>query len=846
MKTTTAAQSNHSPANATDLVTLTVTNRDADATDVPVCCGVCCPTALVAEPERLTVVQPDGQLIPTQADVTARWADGSAKWVLLNFVAAHLPAGASAWTVRLEPAARPLPAGDAGVCTTDAGVQIRVDEHLYNMSLLFGARTGSQHTLRFGALAEDSGPVRSVSTLTADVPGPLRCELRVSRWQASGDVRLDVTLHNPSAARHSGGLWDLGDPCSVEFASFAVRVVADAAEFGFAADGANLQWWSERDSSAELHQISSGGDNWNSSNHCDRSGTVPFSVRGFTARTPDGEISGERAQPLAAVRTGGRNLAVTVPEFWQKFPKRLQASRSGIEIGLFPKQQDTLFELQGGESTTHTIWLSATPRAVPRVTAAMPTEWIDRCQVLPWFSAQAMPDEARLQKFLSEALGEGRSWHDRREVIDEYGWRHFGDVHADHEQTHFAGSGPVVSHYNNQFDLIFGGAQHFLRTGDAEWFDFMDALARHVADIDIYRTTEDRSVYNGGLFWHTDHYVDARTATHRAYSVHNAKPGLPYGGGLSCEHNYTTGLLYHYYLTGNPRSREAVVLLADWVLNMDDGTRTIFSLVDDGPTGMASCTVTPDFHGPGRGAGNSINALVDGWLLTQRPEYLQAAEALMRRVVHPKQDLAALHLLDSEGHWSYTVCLTAVARFLHVRMEYGEPDEACTYARAVMQHYGRWMATHEKPALSEPDQLEFVTEAWAAQDFRKANVLRLCAMFEDEADRAEHMRRRADEIADRAWQDLYSFEHPWNARSISILLTDGLRDAWHRAHPPAASAPPAEHAGDFGDWEMFVSQRDRVSRMMRSPWGLVRLKLNAMHPKRWIRCWRAVRSRMGS
>ena len=43
----------------------------------------------------------------------------------------------------------------------------------------------------------------------------------------------------------------------------------------------------------------------------------------------------------------------------------------------------------------------------------------------------------------------------RREIIDEYGWRNFGEIYADHEAVYHQGRGPFVSHYNNQYDLIF-------------------------------------------------------------------------------------------------------------------------------------------------------------------------------------------------------------------------------------------------------------------------------------------------------------------------------------------------------------------------------------------------------
>ena len=177
---------------------------------------------------------------------------------------------------------------------------------------------------------------------------------------------------------------------------------------------------------------------------------------------------------------------------------------------------------------------------------------------------------------------------------------------------------PLVSHYNNQYDPIAGFIYQYFRTGDTRWWTMADELAAHVVDIDIYHTDRDKWSYNRGLFWHTDHYKHAATCTHRTFSRANQATGRPYGGGPCSAHNYTTGLLHHYFLTGSPASREAVVGLADWVVRMDDGRRNVLGLVDDGPTGLASFTVDLDYQGPGRGCGNSVNALLDGWLVTRR------------------------------------------------------------------------------------------------------------------------------------------------------------------------------------------------------------------------------------
>ena len=67
----------------------------------------------------------------------------------------------------------------------------------------------------------------------------------------------------------------------------------------------------------------------------------------------------------------------------------------------------------------------------------------------------------------------------------------------------------------------------FLRSGDRRWWQAMRELAWHVIDIDIYHTDRDKAAYNRGLFWHTVHYVDADTATHRTYPSRSGTAAAP-------------------------------------------------------------------------------------------------------------------------------------------------------------------------------------------------------------------------------------------------------------------------------------------------------------------------------
>ena len=301
-----------------------------------------------------------------------------------------------------------------------------------------------------------------------------------------------------------------------------------------------------------------------------------------------------------------------------------------------------------GESQANLAWTH--DRLTPRVTA----EWYAASKACSYFSPLSLDPNLNCQGLIDGAISGSQSFFARRETIDEYGWRHFGDLYADHEAVGHTGETPLVAHYNNQYDVLHGAIIEYLRGSDLRWFELASDLARHVIDIDIYHTQEDRAGYNGGLFWHTDHYLDSGTATHRTYSKANLKFRDPsfYGGGPSNEQNYTSGLLHYYYLTGDQYARDSVLDLADWVINMDDGSRRFIGFIDRRPTGLASSTASRDYHGPGRGAGNSINALLDAHMLRHQQDYWAKAEQLIRRCIHPDDNIEERNLRDPEYRWS--------------------------------------------------------------------------------------------------------------------------------------------------------------------------------------------------
>lgn len=841
----------------------------------PLTHGVDLPGGLVADAGRLSLLDASGLPLAAQFEPLAWWPDGSVRWMLMDTLVRNLQPGWTELPLLIDDRELPVPA--TTLLSPDARASdpcsmqeeqdgLRVCRGGASVRLAFPLVTHRGRRLQpriEESVWETRGPVRWAVRMEGCFPGMsgLRFTARLHSYFPTGLLKLEVRIHNSRRARHRGGLWDLGDAGAVRFRSFDVEIVpcdagSDPSVIWRAESG--LPFQADHSGSVRLYQDSSGRPNWDSQNHVNADGRVPCRFRGYRVTASDGESAGLTAQPVFQLASEQQAVTVCLPDFWQQFPKTMESSDGRIRVGLFPKEWDDCFELQGGEQKTHTLWLSLEDHQAgdsDRVTAessftsagildwvanppqvVLPREWHIETQALPAFTPEDCCANGVLAEYVTAAVSGDQSLLARRDVIDEYGWRNFGDVWADHEQAECGMHEPVISHYNNQFDVVFGALLQRARTGDPGWTELLDPLARHVIDIDIYHTDEDRLAYNGGLFWHTDHHRQAATCTHRTYSAASQRDGQAYGGGPSDEHLYTTGLLHWYWMTGNRDAHDAVRSLADWVIQADDGAGTVLGLIDDGPTGLASATAEADYHGPGRGAGNSVSALVDGWLLSADRRYLDHAEQLIRRVVHPRDDIESLNLLDVERRWSYTVFLSALSKYLDAKAEAGERDDTYWYAAASLAHYGRWMLDHELPYFDQREKLEFPTETWAAQDLRKANVMRLAAKYCREPDR-RRLISRGEEIADRAWQDLAGFESRFSARSLALVLTEGARDCWLRQSPPEPVEVPER---EFPSREPFVTQKERVRRTLRSPRAMLTCVRRAASPFRWPGFFRAL------
>jgi hypothetical protein len=823
----------------------------------------------VAELVAVRLVDARGLPVLHQWRALDRWSDGSVRWALLDFRAdAPTAAGARYELVHDEPGVptpaqvnrrlEPAPATTAGRPPGGLRVSARDNQVIVDTGVArwvfepgggfpftrvasggVPAITAAALTARLAdPLGDRGGPaplVTRVTRATTEHTGPLCVSVRVEAelstpgghlllaararvelWAGLGAARVTITVRNPRRARHPGGYWELGEPSSVllDDLNLVISTGAPAVRTHWSVEpGADLR---EEGVPSAVYQESSGGENWRSTVHLNAARRVPMRHRGYRFTTPGAVRDGLRATPLVRLETTQGAVAVTLPQFWEQFPRALGATPDGVRIAVFPAEFPDAAELQGGEQVTAAVWLAVDHDPVTTV----PLEWA-RSPLLAHLDpahyawAQAVDhltpreaDGSPVYLDLVQGAIEGPgSFLTKRETIDEYGWRHFGEVYADHETRFHQGPAPLVSHYNNQYDAILGFGIHFMRSGDARWWRLMQDLARHVVDIDIYHTDEDRAAYNHGLFWHTAHYLDADLCSHRSHARVHANGG----GGPSPQHVYTSGLALAYCMTGSDDFREAAIGLADFVIASDDGRRTPFRFLSRGATGHASASYGVGYHGPGRGPGNSVTALLDAHRLTGEARFLAKAEELIRRCAHPEQDLAALDLLDTERRWFYTVFLQAVGRYLEHKAEIGELDEPYAYARAVLLHFARWMADHERPYLDRPEILEFPNETWDAQDIRKSVVLRFAARHERGADRARFV-ERADFFFRHATGALAATPLHVCARPMVLALTTGYRQAYFEAHADEAAPLPAVAVPDFGAHRVFEPQRTVVLR----------------------------------
>ena len=791
----------------------------------PVSVGLPWPRGAISDEKYFQLLGPDGSPQVLQTKVLDRWPDGSIRWCLFDFLATWDGKGESGYRVEVgEKLQDQQPSLErAELKEISFSTEYNSKSHIGKIDIS-GVR--------------DNGPFRRRRELSVTAVGSCVVFGHIDDFADNATARLQLTFRNNSPTEHPGGNWDLGNDGSFLIQHFQLifdRPGITTTATAYISTERNNKF-DGREFPVLVEQISSGGKNWRSKNHLNRQREVPFELQGYVV----GQWSineGYRATPIVCIKDGINIVGVTMPYFWENFPKAISANSERIWLQLFPTET----ELQGGEQKTHTFYVAFGKDTITDepmvwcrspITAHASPEWYAASGAIEYLTPKASDPHAKYLALVDQAIEGADTFLTKRETIDEYGWRNFGDIYGDHEAVGWTGKSPMISHYNNQYDCVAAFLIQFFRSGDTRWLSQGIECADHTCDIDIYHTDGDKAAYNRGLFWHTYHYADADTGTHRSYpksltrgpvesltkkmdelgeTAKMLKKSYAVGGGPASSHNYNAGLMLGYFLTGNTLYRDTAIDLANFVINMENPAKTPFRYLSREYTGLATESGGGGYHGPGRAAANSILALIVGHQLTGESRYLEKAEQLICRVVHPKQNLERLDLLNAELRWFYTMTLQALGRYLDYKIELGQLDRMYAYARLSLLHYARWMATNERPILDTPEKLQYPNETWAAQDMRKVEVFQYAAKHASGTEKAKYL-ERASWFFDYVQNTLSEFETKSLCRPVILMMKYGWSRNWWRENP-TATAPETDtavSADEFGEWSMFVPQKAKA------------------------------------
>ncbi len=808
-------------------------------------------------------VKEGSEYVKTQTSPLSYWPDGSIKWLLVDFP----------YTLRSEEEKNLEFSNDSSIVTNEYPYSIKIQNtqekwsihtgkaqfklDLGQQGVLSSIQISGESEVRFKnsrwvlidefnekhfaqvqkSYLETEGLLRSTLRMEGCFPSLKNPDkgkflMKMTFWAGSTSCKVEWTLWNAERAQHRKGVWDLGDSGSLMFKSQYFKLECEERSFTHVLVTRDKKEPLTQGacSRGSIYQESSGGENYLSHNHVNQRGEVPHDLPGYKLLIDSKEEEGKRIEPAVVLSEHDLSVGIALDSFWQNFPKSFDWSENKFKLSFFPEVYPSLFELQGGERKTHRFYLIFNTQENKEQIATKLRSFLNPVNFSydskEWMGSDVSPNfngsDADYKKYIHQSVNGNNGLLNRRELIDEYGWRNFGELYSDHESVNQ--EEPFVSHFNNQYDAILGFINQFILSGDSQWWVLARDLAQHVMDIDIYHTEKDKSAYNGGLFWHTEHYRDAGLSTHRTYTN---KPlvggkGKSLGGGPSNEHNYTSGLLNYYYLSGDLNAKEAVLELANWVVNMEDGKKSVFRFIDSSDTGLSSNTSSPLFHGPGRGSGNSINALLDAFQLTQDMKYMSAVEKIILRCVHPKEKIDRLHLDEPEFRWSYLVFLQMLTKYLDFKVENKQSDFMFHYARESLLHYAEWMVNNEKPYSKLKDKLVIWSETWSAQDIRKSYVLNMAAKYSHATQRALYL-NKAKYFYKKCLEDLLNQKTFYFIRPLTILLAYGCFKPFDEKELSNISFPDSNE--NYGEPKSFTPQKAKVKKKLLLVGGLILILL---------------------
>ncbi len=446
-------------------------------------------------------------------------------------------------------------------------------------------------------VVERQGTLNCVVKITGSIIGDtfnpvLDYTARLLFYAGSSDVRLDFIVENNHPVIESDGA-----PTNVHAQGAVNSVYVGGLKLAMqlADSGSSLRVRTEKNvdltqpsSFVKLYQDSSGTDYWDvyvgdvgwGTSESPLAPATPrlqsyCSQKGFSVTGPGTSATGDQAVGwMSASITSGPGISIGYRDFWQNFPKAIQAETDGtIFVDLFPNGSRFRHNLRVGEEKTHTMLFrfKSTPITSDEAEnlalafntplfGVAPASWYVDSNALGGVPEANSTKWPLYENYVNVAFKPNPQFDPQtddagfgnttlKETIEKYnffGWQDYGDVPLDYEAF-----GPnQAGQMNLKYWYVYGMFLQFCRSAELNWLDLALPAARHEADIDFLHIPDSGIQHwvHGSYFGHSDHDEPGNTNPNRNYN--SPSVDLFYG---------VPDLLLSYYLTGEQRFKDTAL-----------------------------------------------------------------------------------------------------------------------------------------------------------------------------------------------------------------------------------------------------------------------------------------------
>lgn len=572
-----------------------------------------------------------GAAVPCQAEVLAEWPDGSVRWVLLDFQASP--------TINAKKRYRLDWSGSGSHPTPEVPVHAEAGR---TFCLRSGAvKIGPAKDALFGvsdrfdlALTAVDGEGKSCVAIADSVAIEKSGEMRST-------LRLSGSLRTQSGERFLGFKMWVSMYAGMDQVQIEPMLLVDG-EKGLIQKVKELKL-ELRPRKPVGRAVIAGTPDWKG----EPSGKVRlFQIDDQQYRLEGADGNGSKSAGWIEVTSGGHTAAVAVRDFWQQWPKSIEVDSHSIGIGLFPSfkagsfdhmmdpwyKHDYLFEgdcyrLRTGQTRRWQIWLDLSGEGAslaacanyPLALSADPAEamatglWGD---ILP----AGAPGMAEYDKWAANLFA---AYESSIATSRDYGAMNWGDWFGERG----------CNWGNHEYDTPRQFLVQFARTGDAKCFHTGEIAARHMSEVDVvhfinpdlkkYFETETPfrpgAITEPGLVH--EHSVGHVGGFYSVEKVRELYVSLGVGGTdkpylcldpYNLGHVFTEGMMYAYFLTGDPWIKETLHKIGDHLARLVEERKFQFK-------GHAHC---------GRENGWSMLALAACHEVDGNPRYLAAMKTL--------------------------------------------------------------------------------------------------------------------------------------------------------------------------------------------------------------------------